>query len=304
MARRLRQVIDLYSTGQTHELRDGTLVWVQPLNPFEQDTARSEAQIARSRVSLALREEGEDEQDKVRMWFEADGIEGARERLVEAKVNEATTKIFESIRNDPDWTERLQIMDRGAEQTALPLEEPENKLLLRITNEFAAELGNRIATEREWQIGTIGELDEEALWKAYLDWFIEQRAADVMLAEFRLHQVLFGVRWCEAVKDPDTEQWNHADCNGHPDPIFTDKDQLRRAPGDLLEVLYYAADNVDMSSREAKNSHRQGSSSGSSPLPSEVEESTASTPSETPPEPPGSSSSPSDTPLPSWGGQN
>lgn len=303
MGSKLRQVVDLYTTGKVVPLKDGTPVWVQPLNPFEQDTARNEAMIAKSRITLAIKEHGSDEQNKVRMWFFEDGLDDARETLVSAKLAENTGKIYESIRNDPDWAERMQILDRGGEDTAVPLEEAETKLLTQITNEFSVELGKRLSDERDYLSLKIEDLDEEALWDEYLNWFISRRANDVASAEFRLYQLYYGTRWCNGT-DHGENTWTHESCDSHQERLFDTKDDVRTAPEELLELLAVAMAELDMSVREAKNSHRQGSSSGSSLLPSEGEASTASTPTATPAEPHGSSSSPSATPSLSSVGQS
>lgn len=295
--KQLRQVIDLYTVGRAVPLRDGSLLWIQALNPFEQDTARNEAQIARARITLALKEFGSDEQAKVRMFFFEDGIETAKSRLVDAKVALGTPRILDGIRNDPDWKERLEIIDRGDLDTARPLEDIESQLLIKVAGEFSEELGRRLRDEREFQIMRVRDLDEDMLWAEYLEWYLDRRANEVMLSEFRLHQILFGTRWCEATEtDGD---YDHSACNGHADRVFSAKDEVRAAPEDLQFTLLDAFDALELTVREAKNSDRQGSSSDSSPLPSGEAASTASTPTETRVEPLGTSLSPSAMPSPS-----
>jgi hypothetical protein len=301
MARRHRQVIDLYTTGTVAELVDGSPVWVQPLNPFEQDTARNEAQIARARLALALRELGSGEQAKVRNMFFEGGHEAAVTTLVDAKVAEAMPKLLDEFRNDPEWTERLEILDRGDVDTARPLEPEERELLEKISGEFAVELNRRVHLEREYTHAKYQASDEEVLWTDYLDWYIERRTSEVAMAEFRLHQLMFGTRICDGVKDQHGV-WDHAACASHQELLFSSKEQVRSAPAQLQALLLDEFDDLELSVREAKNSRRQGSSSDSSPLPSEAAESTASTPSATPVAPPGSSSAPSPTPSPSWAG--
>lgn len=301
MARRLRQVIDLYTEGATVVLRDDLPVWVQPLNPFEQDTARNEANIAKSRVTLAIREHDEEEKLTVRTFFFEDGEDKARERLVDAKVNENATKVFTSIRTDPEWRERMQILDRGDENTAKPLGESEVELLQRIALEYSAELGKRLDSERDYWTSHYAGMDAESLWEDYFAWWIDRRAGEVMLSEFRQHQVLFGVRLCDATRLDETSPWNHSACD-HKQCLFANHEELRAAPGALLQELFDAVDSLDMTVHDAKNSRRQGSSSDSSPLPSEAAESTASTQDGTPPERPGFSSTPSLTPSPSSAG--
>jgi hypothetical protein len=281
MARRLRQVIDLYVRGRVAELKDGTPVWVQALNPFEQDTARNEAQIAKARLSMAVRELGSDEQAKVRMFFFEDGIEAAKYKIVDARVAEAMPKLLERLRNDPEWTERLQILDRGLADGAAPVEDIEAELLAKIASEYTAEINARLLSEREFLVDKYIHMeDEEVLWQDYLDWYIDRRAGELQLAEFRLHQIYFGTRWCNAIRETDGT-WNHDECAGHEERLFVSKEETRQAPEELMELLLGATNDVEMTLREAKNSDRQGSSSDSSPLPSEAGESTASTPSET-----------------------
>ena len=84
---RYRHVVDLYVTGEVHELRDGTPMWVQVLSPFENQTARNEAQIARARKRMALRDHGGDEQMRVRQRFLDDGPQAALDSLVDIKAN-------------------------------------------------------------------------------------------------------------------------------------------------------------------------------------------------------------------------
>lgn len=297
MARRLRQVVDLYTAGKVAVLKDGSPIWVQALNPFEHDTARNEAQIAKARITMAIKEFGSAEQEKVRMFFFEDGIDEARAKVVDAKVAEALPKLIERLRNDPEWSEKLDVLERGLEDLARVPEESEIQLLEKLSDEYTSELGERLASEREFLVDQFADATEDALWDEYLDWYMMRRASEVQLAEYRLHQVLFGVRWCEG--ELEDGHWRHDLCDGHRERVFHDKEEVRQAPEELIIFLMTETEDIEVSVREAKNLEGQGSSSDSSPLPREAEESTASIPEETPPEPPGSSSSPSDTPSPS-----
>lgn len=287
MARRLRQVTDLYVNGKVAVLKDGTPVWVQVLNPFEQDTARNEAQIAKARLTMAIKTFGSDEQAKIRMFFFEDGLEGARRKLIDARTAEQMPKLVERLRIDPEWTERLDILERGLDDTAKIAEDSERALLEDLAGQYSEEIGRRVKVERDYLTDKFADYGEEQLWEEYLDWYLARRSGEVQYAEFRLYQALFGARWCEAKLSDGF--WDHTECDGHQDRLFQDLDQVRRAPEELVSLLFEAADDVEMTVREAKNSHRQGSSSDSSPLPSEEGASTASSPTETRVELPGSS---------------
>lgn len=294
MARRLRQVVDLYVIGKVAVLKDGTPLWMQALNPFEQDTARNEAQIAKARLVLALKEHGSDEEAKVRMYFFEEGEDAARRKVIDSKVADAMPRILERLRNDPEWSEKVSILERGLDDTATPAEPAEQALIESLTNEYAVELSSRFTSERDFFEDQFATATPEDLWEQYLEWYQTKRAGDLMFAEFRLHQLLFGARICHGLLVDGV--WDHAACGGHAEHFFLEKAEVRAAPEDLVDLLMATADDVEMLGREAKNSHRQGSSFDSSLLPSEAAESTASTPGETPPAPPGSSSTPSPTP--------
>lgn len=286
MSSRLKRVTDLYVVGKTVQLSDGTPVWVRVLNPFEQDAARSSALVAKSRLALALREHGTDEQAKVRSLFLEDGPVAACSRLVEAKLAERVPRIAEQLRYDPKWVERLDVLDQGLNETAVAVEPIETELLESIAEAYQAELNSRVASEREFLEREYGSSDPEALWKEYLDWYIERRVGEVMLAELRLAQMQFGTFWCEGILTEGS--WDHSNCNGHTQPLFESAQEAREAPTKLMLDLVLAIQSLDMSSVEAKNSDRLGSSFDSSPQPSEAEESTFSTQNEIPPAPLGS----------------
>lgn len=298
MSRRLKQVVDLYTAGRTVRLRDGSLVWVQALNPFEHDTARSEAQVARSRLTLAIREIGSDEQNKVRMFFLEGGLADARDKLVDAQVTIATPRIVEKFRDDPDWTEKLQILDRGDQNTATALEPAETELLSKLEAEFAIEFSRRVGEERSFQETKYESASEDELWAEYLQWYLDRRGSEVMLAEFRMYQALYGARWCEGTDHGDGGI-THENCNGHDARVFANQSEVRSAPAEFMDALLDALDELEFSIRDAKNSDRQSSSSDSSRLPSAEGESTPSTQDETPVAPPGISPSLSPTPSPS-----
>ena len=283
---RYRHVNELYVTGIVRVLKDGTPIWLQVLSPFEQQVARDEAATARARRVLALRENGSDRQVQIRAAFFEDGIIGAVERLVEAKSTKAVSKSITELRADPDWTERLDVLARGATDPSTPLTDEETKLLDNIEADYMAELRRRHDDERDFLRQGFMELDEDALWKEYLEFWLEDQGSDVALTEFQLCRILFGARVCEGVKTGD--DWDHSACEGHQVRVFTTRADVIDMPEQLLTELHSAAEQVEMTDYEAKNSDRQMSSSASSHLPNEEEASTASTPDVTPATLPGS----------------
>lgn len=297
MSRRLKHLTDLYTEGVPVLMKDGSPVWMQALNPFEQDTARNEATIAKARLTFAVKEHGSDEQLKVKLFFFEGGRDQAVKNLVDAKTAGRMLSVVDGIRNDPEWTEKLRILDRGLDETATPPEEGEREVVHEISVEYLTLVGERMESERAFFQREFEEADEETLWAAYLEWYLDRRSNEASMAEYRLHQLYFGARICEGTCEDGV--WDHAACDGHQERLFATKEEVREAPGGLQMALLDALEEFELTVREAKNSDRQGSSSDSSPLPSAPAESTASTPTETRDEPLGTSPSPSPTPSPS-----
>lgn len=282
---RLRSVNDLYVKGATVVLADGSPLWVRVLNPFEQDTARSEAQIARARLALAIREVGTDEQAKVRESFFETGKEAATELLVESKVAERYSKIVEGLRYDPEWKERLDVLARASEDTAKPLEGIEREAMEKIAADYFTELNSRIDDERAGHRAVYENADEDTLWNDYLDLYVDRRAGAAALAEHQMYQILYGTYLCDGRLDGG--EWDHSRCT-HDERLFESPAEVKDLPSDLWEALLAGIGSIDMSVIEGKSSGSRASSSDSSPLPSAPEESTPSTQDATQAEPTGS----------------
>jgi hypothetical protein len=261
-----KRVTDLYVQGTEHVLKDGNVMWLQVLNPFEADEARHDAQVARSRLTLAIKEHGGEELDKVRGQFVRYGAPAIIELLAEHVGTVAMYKAVDDLRNDPDWKERLEIADRSEEILALPQEDSERKLLNEINRAYLEELQVRANEARDSRRETLERLDLKDLKQEYTDYYLDERGQVVALAEHTVTEVWYAARVCEGVKND--EEWDHGACD-HTVRVWDEKREVRILPEDLMEDLHNALLDLSMSVREAKNSDRQGSSSDSSPLPSE-----------------------------------
>lgn len=296
-----RRLVDLYVTGTEFVLKDGTPLWLQVLNPFEREVVRREAQVAQARQILAMKEHGTEEHDRVKAGFYAEGRDAAVVHLVDGELTKGFGKVVDAIRNDPEWTERLEIFDRGQDDTAV-LTTEEELLLKKIETDFYTEIGKRTQTERDFLMSKYEAFDDDALWESFLEMWLDRLGQQSAMEEYKVGQVAYAARACEGRQVDGA--WDHSECGGHEERVWATYQEVRSLPESLMVELNTAIDALDMSEREAKNSDRQMSSSGSSQLPSEVEGSTPSTSTETPVAPRGTSSPPSDTPSQSTDGSN
>jgi hypothetical protein len=291
-----KRIPDLYVAGTEVVLKDGSVVWLQVLNPLQADEARHDAQVARARLVMALKKHGGDEMSFVESALWQDGIDGARDRVVESKANGVLMRIVEEIRNDPDWTERLEILNR-VDDGDEPREEIERTLLAQTQVEYIDEVQKRVKSEEEYLRERYKDAGEDELREEYVKLYLDRRGGEVAAAEFRIVELWYGARVCEGVQTEDG--WNHDACDSHKLTLFETKAEIRQLPEDLTSLLSDGLNDLAMSLRDAKDLARPASSSDSSRRPSEPEESTPSTPTETPSSAPGTSPQPSPTPSPS-----
>ena len=281
-----RRVTDLYVSGVELVLRGGDVLWLQVLNPFERDEAMHDAQVARSRVTLALKEGPSDELTKVRAAFFDDGRERAIARLVEAKRSEAYIKIVDELSSDEEWKEKIDLLRRAGDLATTSTPE-ELEYLDQLVTEYSLELASRVDSQTEFDQDSYADEDDESLWESYRDWWLDRRGSEIGMTEYRFTELWLAARVCDATKRDDGS-FDHSGCDGHREHAFVDKSEVRHLPEKLQADMIEALAKLDMSEREAGNSDRQGSSSEPSPLPSVQEDSTPSTQAEKSPAPPGS----------------
>jgi hypothetical protein len=213
-----RRLVDLYVTGTEFVLKDGTPLWLQVLNPFEREVVRREAQVAQARQILAMKEHGSEEHDRVRAGFYAEGRDAAVVHLVDGELTKGFGKVVDAIRNDPEWTERLEIFDRGQDDTAV-LTTEEELLLGKIEADFYTEIGKRSQTERDFLMGKYEALDDDALWDSFLEMWLDRLGQQTAMEEYKVGQIAYAARVCEG-RQRRRDAWDHSECAGHEERVW------------------------------------------------------------------------------------
>jgi hypothetical protein len=274
-----KRVTDLYVEGVELPLEDGSVIWMQVLNPFERDEAVHDAQVARSRFVLAMKEDGA-ERIKVEAKLAESGRDAFIKDLANLRSEEKLTEVISAIQDDPDWKERLDVIQRtDPDNNANPLNQEELLFLAKVQGEYIQEIYARQEIENTYLVRHYEAMNERDLLEEYLETWLQRRGGALAQGEYLLTEMWYGARCCNAMVAE--EGYDHRTCD-HSERVFDSKSEVRGLPEGLQILMRDALNSVSMSVRDAKNSDRQGSSSDSSPLPSEAAESTPSTPSEIP----------------------
>lgn len=286
MSQRFRRLTDLFVQGRAVKLPDDTHLWVQVINAYERDECINDAQVARARLVLALKENGS-ERIKVEARLTEKGRDVLISDLADVKTEAKYAEIVNEIEADPEWREKVNILRRhNPDESATAITEDEVALVASLGEAWLTEINKRVADERDWQLQYYGHVDDEALLEDYLEAWLDRRGSEVANAEYSLTELWYATRYCDAAPDADGNL-DHARCAGHPNRVFPTKADARAMPDSLKGILANALAEVGMNATDPKDSGNPGSSSGSSPTPNEPAGSTPSTSTETPDAPRG-----------------
>ncbi len=295
MSSRFRRLTDLFVTGTPLPLPDGSYLWVQALNSYQRDECVSDAQIARSRLVMALREKG-DERLKIEGRFYETGRPTMIQDLATHRASSKMGEYIEQMRADPDWSERMEILLRTDEKdTATPLTVEEVDLMASVNTAVMDELARRETEEVAFLTQSFEKLTDDDLIDEWTEDWLEGKGGDIAQGEYRLTEIWYATRWCAAIANADGEL-DHGACDGHRPKVFENRQGVREVSNELMSLIYAALSDLNMVGSDPKGSASAGSSSRSSPTPSAEEESRASTSAETPNSRPGTSPTPSATP--------
>lgn len=276
-AARFRRLTDLFVDGTDIAVGDGTYLWVQALNAYERDEAISDAQVARARLVMALREHG-DERMKIESRLEVHGRDAMIEDLAGFKADQQAAQLAARLEDDPDWAEKMTIIRRTDFSTNSSNTPAEQQLVAQLMQEWTDELTKRMEDELAYQKRQYADISDADLIQDYLDAYLSRRGDEVAQAEYALTEIWYAARYCNGQGSPDTGgQVDHSACDGHSERVFASKADVKAAPDRLQKLLTEGLSTLAMNLRDPKGSASPRSSSDSSPPPSEVGESTPST---------------------------
>lgn len=277
---RLHRVTDLFSSGRELVLgqADGEpiLVWIAKLNTFQRADAQRDAGAARARRIAGLIEDS-DEMQALRVQLAGKTREEKIEFILQPKDNQAFLLANDDIRAEPDWRERIEMLERAEtlDSDGNPPTDNERDALAAARREFfdavSAAHKKRMDDFREDYRG----VDEADLDTEYLETARSNLGSNAFFEEYRRSEIYYAARDCTAKSLPNG-RWDHTACTHL--RLLPNKAAVNDLPEELIERIRTAIEALTMAPSDAGNSDAPESSSASSEPPSNAEDSQPSTP--------------------------
>lgn len=248
---RFRRLTELYVEGRAVSMRDGSHIWVQALNPFERDEATKDFQVSRSRIMYGLKNQESQEHKTARSTFDLADKAQIVIDLVEAKLGTEYPKILQTIEQDPDWSERVEVLRRSQELAERDESDPERMAVDAIAREWLDEIDARVKNARHDLTEKYQAKEDDGLFEEFLETLIDQRGAEAGIVEYRVTEFWYSVRACDATLGDDGNL-DHAECD-HSVRLFDKREDVRTLPAELYKEIVEALESLELSEYDAKN---------------------------------------------------
>ncbi len=246
-----KKVTDLYRRGAEVVFEDGTVMYLQAMNPFEVDDARRAASVAKARLALSVSRVGSEEHDMVMSNVEAAGAESAIKDMLNAKAQEHFMSALFETQVDEDWKERWEVIERSEEIEKFDEDHPERKTLAIISEEFFQEVHRRQTDLQDMYRGDLEALTHEELVETYSEEWVTKRGQARALDAYNRAELLTVCRNCDATVPAGDEKFDHSACD-HSMKAFEDAD-LADIPEEMYQLIQEGIERLSMTVREAKN---------------------------------------------------
>lgn len=242
---------DLFVRGAEVTVDDGddsVTVWVQKLNPLQQEKALRRANGARAKV-LSVRKLPDDDLEKLSFHYEAQDITEDRESMIDYLLGEKLASIYAvreaELAAQDEWSEDNYIQglndawhDGLKDDYAVDPEDPEAKRVFGELKRFADKVEEEVQKERDNLAKDYDGKTDEEMAELVFDHVIEAAADLEWLKEFRKSEIFFAVR--------------HAD--NHNKPYFERREEVDDLEMDTFAALAQAFQDIKVDVIEGKDS--------------------------------------------------
>lgn len=284
MSSKIAKLTQLFQTGKAIRIPlpdDAHLnIWVQKLSPFHSEAAIHEGRVARARRMMAIREVGSDEYAVFTSQVEASSKDALVNGLLTVKSDETLAHVLRAIRTDPEWIERVEVIEHSAEQLELlPSDSIEVKQIAKMLAEYQDEIFKRIGEETAAYERELRDMSEEVLRERFCEHYIESQGLLAFSETRKRYELFYAARMCAGRLEND--RWDHTGCD-HTVQLLDEPNDISELPEEIGIFILAALMEVTVPADLARFMDGPASSSDSLGPSSTPEGSRASSPAATP----------------------
>jgi len=275
---RLKRITDLFVEGDVLVLGDdesGTpvVIWVNKLNSFEDEECRRDGLAARAERLLMLTENHPEivnisiQMDK---WSHDDLVEQAARQ----KYDEDYLLSLDDIESEEAWREKLDYlrrMDTIHNDANLPDDDPRRTEYVKWNEDYYKRLRELADKRQEERRQALTGMSVEDVRSQFLEDVKQRLSMDTFMEERKITEIFFSARDCQGTRVED--RWDHSACN-HRVRLIPNRSEVRSLPEDVIRKIVDKLSEVTVDRRTAGNSDAPASSSASSELLKQEEDST------------------------------
>lgn len=282
---KIAKLTQLFESGKAIQipLPDGKFlpIWVQKLSPFHAQAAIQEGRVARARRMMAIREIGSDEYTVFVSQVESSSKAALVAGLVMVKSDETLGQTLRSIRTDPEWIERVEVIEHSAEQ--LELLDPnsiEIKQIAKMVEEYTEEITKRVGEDQAAFQRELEDMSEDTLRERFREHYVESQGVLAFTETRQRYEIYYAARQCVGKVDDDGK-WDHSGCD-HTQLLLEDVNDIAELPEEVSQAIFATLTAVTVPTDLARFTDGPASSSESLGPSSTPEGSAASSPAATP----------------------
>lgn len=263
---RIAKLSQLFAEGRelVFPSPDGDIViWVQKLSTFLTEQCNHEGRVARARKMMEIKEIGSPEFDIFQATMLASSKESLVAGFIDTKADDTFLQVLRDIRSDPDWRERIEVLEHSDEQmVGKGPDHPETKLLSKIAIEYNDEVLKRVEQSNADFKAELEALSENDLRDRWREQYIDSHGMEAFSQTRSRYEVFHAMRDCQGVRDEDGK-WSHVTCN-HSRLFLDDISEVVALPTTVLVQVQEALVAITVPSDLARFTGGPASSSESS----------------------------------------
>jgi hypothetical protein len=236
------------------------VLWIAKLNAFEEEQANQAGRVARARLINAIKSEGTPEWE----WLQGQKVDTLSiamvESIVGSKESELFVKAINDLRSDPEWREKLEIMDHSDEDELVGIEQSAHN---RLKAEHAEALLSRHDERKAELREELGQLARPHLEEQYEQAFLNEQGMAAFGLERARQHIYLSMRSCEASPPTgDNARWDHSSCD-HQLRYLASASEVAQLPQSIREKVEDAYNEIALAPSVARFTDALASSSES-----------------------------------------